>query len=192
MMENVEVESRSGVGSRAVARLRGKGLIPAVLYGHGEANLCLSVKREALDNLIKHGTKLVMLSGGASETAILREVQWDTYGTEIIHVDFARVSQTEMVTITLPVELHGEAPGLNEGGQLRFASHEITIACPAVRIPESIRVTISSLGVGQAIHAGEVTLPEGAKLVTPSEVVIVSVFKPAAEAASDAAPAAAT
>jgi hypothetical protein len=48
------------------------------------------------------------------------------------------------------------------------------------------------LGLGQAIHAGEVSLPEGAKLVTPSEVVIVSIFKPAAEAATEAAPAAAT
>jgi len=193
MMENIEVQSRSGVGSRAVARLRGQGLIPAVLYGHGEANVCLAVKREALDGLIKHGTKLVNLTGAAKDTAILREVQWDTYATEILHVDFARVSASEMVTITLPVELHGEAPGLNEGGQLRFATHELTIACPAVRIPESIRVTISQLGLGQAIHAGEVTLPEGAKMITPNEVVVVTVFKPAGEATATAdAPVAAT
>ena len=193
MMENIEVQSRSGVGSRAVARLRGQGLIPAVLYGHGEANVCLAVKREALDGLIKHGPKLVNLTGAAKDTAILREVQWDTYATEILHVDFARVSASEMVTITLPVELHGEAPGLNEGGQLRFATHELTIACPAVRIPESIRVTISQLGLGQAIHAGEVTLPEGAKMITPNEVVVVTVFKPAGEATATAdAPAAAT
>jgi large subunit ribosomal protein L25 len=193
MMENIEVQSRSGVGSRAVARLRGQGLIPAVLYGHGEANVCLAVKREALDSLIKHGTKLVNLTGAAKDTAILREVQWDTYATEILHVDFARVSASEMVTITLPVELHGEAPGLNEGGQLRFATHELTIACPAVRIPESIRVTISHLGLGQAIHASEVTLPEGAKMITPNEVVVVTVFKPAGEATAAAdAPAAAT
>jgi len=187
MMENVEVQNRSGLGTRAVARLRGQGLVPAVLYGHGEANVCLSVKREALENLIKHGTKLVNLSGAAKDTAILREVQWDTYGTEILHVDFARVSQTEMVTITLPVELHGEAPGLSEGGQLRFATHELTIACPAVRIPEVIRVAVGNLGLGQAIHAGEVPLPEGARVVTPAEVVIVSVFKPAAEATAEPA-----
>lgn len=190
MIGNIEVQSRSGLGTRAVARLRGQGLVPAILYGHGEENICLAVKREAIDHMIKQGTKLVNLSGAAKDTAVLREVQWDTYATEILHVDFARVSATEMVTITLPVELHGEAPGLNEGGQLRFATHELTIACPAVRIPESIRVTISSLGVGQAIHASEITLPEGAKMVTPGEVVVVAVFKPAGEATPDAAAAA--
>ena len=187
MIGNIEVQTRSGRGTRAMARLRGQGLVPAILYGHGEENICLVVKREALDHMIKHGTRLVNLSGAAKDTAILREVQWDTYATEILHVDFARVSATEMVTITLPVELHGEAPGLNEGGQLRFPTHELTIACPAVRIPETIRVPIGHLGLGQAVHAGDISLPEGAKMVTPIEVVVVAIAKPAGEAPADAA-----
>ncbi len=109
MIETIEAQVREAAGTRAVMKVRGKGLVPAILYGHGEANVCLSIKEEAVASLIRHGTKLVNLVGAVKDTALLRDVQWDSLGSEIIHLDFARVSQTELVEVTLPIELHGEA-----------------------------------------------------------------------------------
>lgn len=181
MMETIEVKKREGVGSRAVSRLRQTGHVPAILYGHGEANICLSLHRDTVHAIVKHGTKLVGLTGEVTDTAIVRGVQWDTYGIEVLHMDFARVSQTELVDISLPVELHGEAPGLMQGGQLRFATHELTISCPAGKIPEHLIANIGGLNVGQSIHASEIVLPEGAKLVSPGELVVVAIAKAAGE-----------
>ncbi len=65
--------------------------------------------KEAVSGVIRHGTKMLALTGAIQDTALLREVQWDAYGVEILHVDLARVSKDEAVEITLPVELHGEA-----------------------------------------------------------------------------------
>lgn len=186
--ETLEVKKRDGVGSIASKKLRRTGNVPAILYGHGEENVNLSVKSDAIGRIIQHGTKLLSLTGDITETALLRDVQWDAFGIDVLHVDFTRVSQSEAVEVTLPVELHGEAPGTSEGGQLVFAAHELTIQCPASAIPEHIQVNVSDLHVGQAIHAGEVPLPDGAKVVTPEAEVVVQVTKPsgAAAAASDA------
>lgn len=176
--ETITVKSRTELGSNASKRLRAKGQVPAILYGHGEANVNLSVKADAIAGVVKHGTKLLSLTGDVTDTAILREVQWDTYGVEILHIDLNRVSTTELVEVTLPVHLHGEAPGVGEGGQLSFITHELIIKCPAASIPEFIEVSVANLHLGQAIHANEVKLPEGASMSTVGGQVVVQVSRP--------------
>ncbi len=185
--ETLEVKKRDELGSLASKRLRMNGEIPANLYGHGEANVNLAVKADALNTIIKHGTKLVSLTGGVTDTAILREVQWDVFGVDVIHVDFARVSQAEAVEVTLPVELHGEAPGSSEGGMLTFTSHELTIRCPAANIPDHLHVNIGGLHLGDVIHASDVQLPTGATMITPASEVVVQINRPAGSSADEAA-----
>ncbi len=175
MIETIEVKKREVLGSWKVRKLRATGLVPAVLYGHGEANVCLSVKLDSVLKLVRHGTKLVSLTGDITDTALLREVQWDSMGSEIVHLDFARVSQTELVEVSLPVHLHGEAPGAVGSGQLRFVTHEVTIRCPANSLPEFLLVDIGHLQLGNSIHVNEMKLPEGASAVTPGSVVVVQV-----------------
>ena len=184
MIESIEVAKRDVLGSRAMIKIRKKGLIPAILYGHGQENVCLSVSLDTVNSLIKHGTKLVTLTGEVVDTALLRSVQWSNMGDRIIHVDFARVSQTETVEVLLPIRLHGETAA---GGQLRFVTHEILIRCSAMKIPEYLLCEIGSLRLGQSIHVSELTLPEGAVAVTPGAVVIVQVAAAAGEAAADGA-----
>lgn len=187
MIETIQVKKRDAVGSWNVRKLRATGQIPANLYGHGEANLNLSVASEAVNKLLKHGTKLVSLTGDVTDTALLREVQWDSLGSYVVHLDFTRVSQTELVEISLPVHLHGEAPGAVGSGQLRFVTHEVTIRCPAASLPEFLTVEIGQLQLGQSIHVNEMKLPEGASPVTPGSVVIVQVVAAAGESDDAAA-----
>jgi large subunit ribosomal protein L25 len=177
--ETITVTKRTAVGSNASKRLRATGQIPAILYGHGEENVNLAVRADALQNIIKHGTKLLSLTGDVTDTAILREVQWDSFGIDIVHIDLNRVSATEAVEVTLPVHLQGEAPGVGEGGQISFVTHELTIKCPALSIPEFIAVNIAKLHLGQSIHANEVVLPEGASMVSFGGQVVVQVSRPA-------------
>jgi large subunit ribosomal protein L25 len=178
MSETIEVKKRELVGSLQLKKLRSQGLVPAVLYGHGEENVNLSVRKDALGLVIRHGSKILSLTGDVTDTALLREVQWDTFGVEILHIDLNRVSQSETVVVTLSVELHGEAPGISEGGQLNFVTHELTINCPASAIPDHLIVSVSGLHIGNSVHANEVKLPEGASMVTSGGVVVVQINKP--------------
>lgn len=183
MIETIEVKKRDVTGSRAMIKIRERGDIPAILYGHGEENLCLTVSLVTINGLIKHGTRLVMLTGDVNDTALLRAVQWSSMGDSIIHVDFARVSQSETVDVPVPVHLYGEAPGASSSaGQLRFLTHEVQIRCPAASIPEFLLCDISSLQLGQSIHVNELKLPEGATAITPGGVVVVQVASQSASA----------
>jgi large subunit ribosomal protein L25 len=183
MIETIEVKKRDVTGSRAMIKIRERGHIPAILYGHGEENLCLTVSLVTVNGLIKHGTRLVMLTGDVNDTALLRAVQWSSMGDSIIHVDFARVSQSETVDVPVPVHLYGEAPGASSSaGQLRFLTHEVQIRCPAASIPEFLLCDISSLQLGQSIHVNELKLPEGATAITPGGVVVVQVASQSASA----------
>ena len=95
MSDSIEVSSRQATGTQASRRLRRQGLVPAILYGHGEKCIDLSTKREALELIVRHGSRVVELTGAVKTSALVRELQWDTFGVEPIHVDFLRVSASD-------------------------------------------------------------------------------------------------
>jgi large subunit ribosomal protein L25 len=177
-------QSRQENGSQAARRLRRKGLIPAVLYGHKEATIMLTLNVEEVTKALRHGARVVDLKteGGKEEKAFIRELQWDHLGKSLLHVDFTRVSLDERITVTVRVELRGIAPGVNAGGVLDQPLHELEIECLAISIPESIRVSIAELQVGGMIHVKDLHLPEGITTKADPDAIVVHVTTPAAEA----------
>ncbi len=188
-------EKREGRGTRAAERLRKQGRVPAVVYGHKEATVSLSVGRDDLLSALRHGARVVDLkTDGSAETALIREVQWDHLGKEVLHVDFARVSKDERIQIEVRIELRGTAPGVTAGGVLDQPLHAVEVECLAVSIPESIRVNVGELQMDGAIHVRELHLPEGVVALTDPDAVVVHVTAKQVEpeAAAAAAPAAGT
>jgi large subunit ribosomal protein L25 len=191
---NTNHRGEQQVGTRACRRMRKAGFVPAVLYGHKEAVVHLIVKPSEVLSAVKAGHKMVDLKGEVNENALVKKVQWDALGMDIVHVDFERVSLTEMVETTVTVELRGEAAGVKAGGVLHFVTHELEIECPAGSIPEKILVNVKDLQLDGEIFARDVPLPEGVKLAGHEDDVIVSCAKPVEveeEAAAAAAPGAA-
>ena len=173
MAEQLKVETRTTRGKRHAQRQRAAGRVPAVLYGHGQDVIGLSVDSAALGAAIRHGARLVELSGALTESALVRAVQWDTFGTEVLHVDFTRVSADERIEVTLPVDLKGTAPGLKQGGVVQHLVHEVEIECPAGAIPEKLLLSVNQLELGHSLLASAIELPPGAKLISSDDVVIV-------------------
>ena len=130
---------------------------------------------------VRHGSRVVELTGAVKEKAFIRELQWDVYGLEILHVDFARVSEHERIHLRVKVELRGQAPGTKAGGVIEHLLHELEIECEALKIPEKIEVQIGELELDGAIHAGEVKLPPGVELLTDPEQLVVQCTLPMAE-----------
>lgn len=174
MSDSLEVMQRSGTGTRESRRLRRQGLVPAILYGHGEKCVDLAAKREALEAVIRHGGRVVDLTGAVKESALIRELQWDTFGIEPIHVDLLRVSKTERVKVKVPVDLRGDAPGHRAGGTVNLVLHEVEIECTPDQIPEKIHAQIGSLEVGGVVKVHDLELPPGAVVVTDSEEPVVT------------------
>lgn len=180
MAELLHVQLREGRGKHRTRRLRAAGAVPAVLYGHGQETVCLSVPTDQLDAAIRHGTRLVNLGGAVNEQAFIRELQWDTWGVQVLHVDFTRVSAHERVEVQVPVELRGEAPGMKEGGAVEHLVHEIQLQCEAGDIPDKLSVNINQLELRGSITAGQLALPGTSTILCDPDTVIVQCVEPAA------------
>lgn len=178
----LSTEPRAGSGSRAAEKLRKQGRVPGVVYGHKEPNVSVSVSAEELDRAIRvqHARVLDLQVSGKTETVLIRELQWDHLGKTMMHVDFERKSRSEKVRVTVPVELRN-TPKATGGGVVDQPLHTLHIECPLGDIPESIRIDITNLTLGQPIHVRELTLPEGVKVLEGPEAVVVQLKLPGVE-----------
>lgn len=184
-------QERAGHGTRQARRLRKDGRVPGVLYGHGEKTISLTVVADDLNKAIRHGARVVDLAhAGKTEKALIRDVQWDPLGHDIMHVDFYRVSEHERITIDVRLELRGTAPGVTAGGVLDQPLHTLHVECPVLSVPDVIRVQINELQIEGAIYVKDLTVPPGVVVKNDPEAIVVQVRPPMAEPEAPAAAAA--
>ncbi|TWT93499.1 50S ribosomal protein L25 [Neorhodopirellula pilleata] len=181
MTDVIQATKRDSTGTAATRRLRRDGHVPAVLYGHGEANEHLAIPHAQVKGLLRHHSRMVKLTGDVNETALVSEMQWDALGIEVLHMDLIRVNLKEKIEVTVSVELHGEAIGTREGGILLENVREVEIRCAADSIPESLVLDINDLHLGQNATANQLKLPEGVELITDGETVLAHVEAPRGE-----------
>ncbi len=177
-------ETRAGLGGRATGRLRREGWVPAVLYGHGEENVHFRVREDDITQLIQEGHHMMSLDlGGQASHSLLKDIQFDTLGERVIHVDFARVDLDEVVTTSVPLRIHGSPKGVAAGGVLDVAHHELEIRGKVLALPEYLEVEIGELLIGQSVRARELVLPSGVTVLLDPEDPVVLVHAPKVEVA---------
>lgn len=194
---------RSQTGRRQVKKLRTAGRVPAVVYGAKTAPQSLELNTKEIEDLIKHSVSenvLVDLTvkddQRAKRLALVQEVQHHPLNGKVLHVDFHEVSETEKVTIMVPVETAGEAVGVKTGGGvLEHVLFKLKVRALPKDLPEQIVVDVTNLEVGKTIHLGDIKPPEGVEIIGDPKVSVISVALPKTEAeelagAEGAAPAA--
>jgi len=186
MSDTLTVTLRSSTGSREARRLRRSGMVPAILYGHGEPCVGLAAKREDLEAAVRHGSRVVTLAGAVKTGALIRDLQWDTYGIKPLHVDFLRVSASDRIRVKVPVELKGECPGQRAGGILNLVLHEIELECTADHVPERVSAPVGHLELGHSIKVRELDMPAGARPVLDGEETVVTCALPGKKAIEEA------
>jgi large subunit ribosomal protein L25 len=181
--------ARTSTGSRAAMKLRKQGLVPAIVYGHKQANVQVAVNAKELDTAIRvqHARVLDLEIDGKTETVLIRELQWDYLGKEMIHVDFERKDRAEVVRVTVPVALKN-APKTTGGGVLDQPFHALHVECPLGGIPDAISIDITNLTLGNPIHVRELVLPAGVKVLDAAEAVVVQLKLPGVEVVPTAEP----
>jgi large subunit ribosomal protein L25 len=186
----VTAKSRSELGSRANKRLRDAGLLPGVIYGHKEAVIPVTLPKKEVVNHLDHGARLFDLSlDGKSEKVLIKEVQYDHLGMEVLHVDFARVSLDEKVKVSVPVELKGIPKGAAEGGVLHQVISAVDVECLVTEIPDVIRHNIVEMALNDVLHIKDLKAPEGVKILQDKELIVATVREILEEADAVVAPA---
>ncbi len=191
MSETLSVQVRGDRGKRNARRARRAGSVPAVLYGQGAENLSLAIPADQVAAAIRHGARLVDLTGAVNEKAFIRDLQWDVYGTTVLHMDLTRISEDQMVRVKVSVELRGTAQGIKDGGVVDHHMHELDIDCRVLAIPEKITVSINDLQLNGVITVADLHLPDGVVVHADPEDVVVQCILPREESEESGADASA-
>jgi len=171
----LKAQIREQTGSKHAAKVRLHGRIPAIVYGHKKEPVAVSIDEHQFVEGLHHGHRLMDVQiGRKKEKTIVKDVQYDYLGKDIIHVDLMRVDVTEEVKITVPIELKGTAKGTHEGGIITEHVDHLEIECKATDIPESVVVSVKEMDVGDNLHAGDIELPEGVKLVSDPQMLVAA------------------
>jgi large subunit ribosomal protein L25 len=170
----LKAKLRPAVGSQHARVLRADGRMPAVVYGHKEEPVAIALNLHDFTEHLHHGHRVFTVDlGDKTETLLVKALQYDHLGKYVIHADFVRVDLEEKVKVTVPIEQRGTAEGTHQGGIIDELLDHVEIECKVTEIPETIVVSITDVEVGQSLNAGEISLPDGIKLVTDPNALIL-------------------
>ena len=180
---NATVRSETGKGPNR--RLRAEGQIPAVVYGAGNEPKSLSVPTNELEKVLRHvsgGTAFLALAVNGAEpiTALMKDIQTDYLGRDLVHVDFYEVRADQELTLDVSLEFVGTAKGTDQGGVVNVANYSITVKGLIKDIPDFLEVDVADLDLDEAIHARELTLPAGVALESDADMMLASCSVPMA------------
>ena len=179
----VQGEARQPGNRHANERLRHGGLIPAVIYGHGEAPEHVSLSRHDVELALEHAAHVINLKlQGGEKQYLLKDVQYDHLQKTPVHVDLVRVDVNERVKVNVPIEFRGTPKGVAEGGTLLHVISELEVECLVLQIPDAIRVRVDHLVINQQLHVSDVTPPENATILNAPTEIVAIVQPPRAEA----------
>ncbi len=173
--EKITAETRTEFGKGAARRIRRDDKIPAVIYGHGNDPVHVTLPGHQTMMALKHGGSNALLEldvEGSNQLALAKEVQVDPIRRVIEHIDFVAVRRGEKVTVDVPIHVVGDAA---PDTLVVTENAVISVEAEATHIPEFFEVSVEGAPVGTQIHASEINLPEGTTLLADGELLIVNV-----------------
>lgn len=172
----LNIETRTGTGTRISRKLRKDSKIPGILYSHGQNAELITLCHKELLNAIRLGKTVVSIHNGISiDQAVIREIQWDFLGKDPVHVDLGRVNANEKIKVHVSVLTKGISPGVTAGGVLDILMHSVDVECIAADAPKNISINISELQVGSTIHVRDLMLSDGLRILNDPDLVILHV-----------------
>jgi len=172
----IEVAIRTERGSRKVQLVRADGRIPGIVYGMKKDAVSIALPGPLTEAVIHSGAHVMEIKlDGKNEKVLIKAVQYDYLNKEIEHVDLQRIDPNQKVRVKIPLEFRGTPKGAKEGGILETQITEIEIEVKALEIPDLIRLNVEHLELHQAIHAKEVAIPAGAKLINHPDAIVCQV-----------------
>ncbi|MFD4006691.1 50S ribosomal protein L25/general stress protein Ctc [Brachybacterium paraconglomeratum] len=177
MAEKLNVELREDFGKGAARRLRAESRVPAVLYGHGEDPLHLSLPGHETALAARNPNALIdlQLADGTSHLALIKDIQRHPLKRTLNHLDLIIVRKGEKVEVDIPVVLTGEAVS---PAVAMVDLQSLTLSVDALKVPEQIEIDVEGQEEGYQLFAGDVVLPGDAELLTDAEILVVSVMVP--------------
>lgn len=180
----METQVRTKSGKGVARKLRSSGMLPGVLYGKKTEPVALAVNDHSFNRTLENakGEKVLFTleikDNGSSQKrlAVVKDIQRHPVNERIRHVDFYEVFMDEEIKISVPITLVGKAKGVEiDKGIMDIIQREIEVACYPNNMPDEIQMHVTRLGLGEALHASDVLLPEGVRLLEDPRTTLVTI-----------------
>src|SRR4030042_783765 len=175
--KTVNAESRARLGKGEPGRLKRRGRIPAVSYGHQEP-LALSIDAHEFDTKFHHiseSTIIRLAVGGQEREVLIRDFQAEAVGGQVTHIDFYEVDKNRSLRTNVRVELTAAPVGVKEGGLLEHFVHEVEVECLPANLPEKLVLDVNELRLGKSLHVRELPSVEGVRILNSPEQGVCAV-----------------
>ncbi len=172
----IKGSQRESVGKVATKALRNAGKVPCVLYG-GDKPIHFSADELSFKNLVYTPnvyTATIELESGEKLNAILQDIQFHPVTDKILHIDFYQLFDDKEIAMNIPVKLLGSAPGVMNGGVLRFPNRHLRVKAIPANLPDFINADISELMIGDKIFVEEVK-NDAFTILHPDQMVVAQV-----------------
>jgi large subunit ribosomal protein L25 len=178
----LHVRARESTGKGTARKLRRQGLVPGSLFGRGEPQ-SITVDLTEFRHTVApghYGSQMinVELDGRPAGSALVKAVQVNPIGRQILHIDLQRVSMEDRISVAVPLLLEGEPAGARAGGVLEQLTRTLTVECRAGDIPQEFHYDVAAMEIGDTLHAAQVALPVGCALMGPQDEVIAILSAP--------------
>jgi len=187
----LKADKRTETGKGSARSLRRQDILPAVMYGVGDA-VPIKLNRKEIQKLIysrggEHALITLELNEGGSKKSehpvLIKDYQREPVSEELLHVDFIEVSLKEKIKVTIPIVIIKEPAGVKMGGIMQHRVREIEVECLPTQIPDKVEIDAGFIEIGHSLHVSDIPPMEGVKIISDPSEVILSVTAPKEEAA---------
>ncbi len=183
---SIRGQIRARVGTGSARSLRRDGQIPAIVYGAKQDSLAISLDPREISKGLQSGRFYstvfdIDVDNGKAERVLPREVQFHPVTDRPLHVDFLRVTGETRINVEVPVVFlnEDESPGLRRGGVLNVVRHTIEVICAVSIIPDRFEFDLKDMDIGDSVHFGVITLPEGVDpAITDRDFTVATISAP--------------
>jgi len=183
---DMSASKRESFGKCAMRRLRVSGNTPAVLYGNDKESIALQLETAPfLKRLFqisrKNAVVNLAINGDDTRHVMMREIQTDPVNDSLIHADFFEIDLAAPRCFAVTIDLVGKAKGLDFGGALTVHNASVKVEGLPLKVPDSMRVDITDLNIGDSIKLSDLQLPDGVKMVSDGSALCVEITTAQAE-----------
>jgi len=185
----LEAELREKTGRGEARRMRRAGLMPAVIYGANKPELAIALNTLGTSKMLDQETFYtsivdIKVKGSRGDNkALVKDVQWHPVHGGAIHIDFYRVSSSDMVQVEVPVNVINaeKCPGVVQGGLVEIIRHSLEVSSRADSIPENITVDCSGMEIGDSLHIEDIPLADGVEIQHDVNFTVLAIAAPKVE-----------
>jgi large subunit ribosomal protein L25 len=179
MSNTIHLQDREGSSKSSLNKMRAQGNIPAVVYGQEIGSIHVTVNEKEIVAAMKKNARAILevaLPSNQTYPVLIQEYQRDSLSGKLLHIDFHQINMNQSIETMVTIHFTGDPIGVKEGGILQVETHSVQVRCMPKKLPDTIEVDISELGIGDHLLVSDLKVDKGVEILTESTAMLVTIL----------------